>query len=113
MTSNDTFINALIGAVVTIVVSFVPLSPVVGGGVAAYLQGGDTDGGIRVGLLSGVIAVVPMVLVTFFVLSFLTFGGMPGGFVLLLFFILGFALLYVVGLSALGGYLGAYLRAER
>ncbi|ODR83044.1 hypothetical protein BG842_14770 [Haladaptatus sp. W1] len=112
MTDNNNLIHALIGAVVTLVVSFVPFSPVLGGAVAAYLGRTTPDEGLRVGAISGAIAAIPMAVVGLFVVSIISFGHMPGGFVALLFLLGMFAMLYTVGLSALGGYLGAYLADE-
>lgn len=113
------WVSALLGAVVSVVTSFVPLSPVIGGGVAGYLYAGSRKDGLRVGAVSGAIAVIPVVL-----LVALVFGGL--GFFTIVedalrtaaFFV---ALLLVVtllvvglsaGLSAVGGYLGVYVREE-
>lgn len=119
MSDGNTHINAVIGAVVTVVLSFTVFSPLLGGGVAGYLQRGDRSGGIRVGALSGAIATIP------FVLLFAVFGGFvftgsmmgpglgaPG--VISFLFVLGFvfAIVWNVGLGALGGYLGVYLATE-
>jgi len=115
---SDSTLHALIGAVVTVVFSFVPFSPVLGGGVAAYLNDADTSDGVRVGALSGLIATIPLLLLG--LLAFAIFGlfavsgpggggmgvGLGGLFVLLLVGVVAAA--YTVGLSALGGYLGAY-----
>jgi len=119
MNEGNTFVNAVIGAVVTIVLSFSGFSPILGGMVAGYLQRGDRSGGIRVGALSGGIAALP------FLLLFVVFGGflftgsmmnggmgIPGGFVVVLLFGFVFALVWSVGLSALGGYLGVYIATE-
>ncbi|MFC4358883.1 DUF5518 domain-containing protein [Halobium salinum] len=119
--SDGRLTNALIGAVVTVVLSFVPFSPVLGGAVAGYLQKRD---GARVGAVSGAMAAVPALFVT--VLGLLLFAGLavvPGddllgaqiGFVLLALLVAGVVLAYVVGLSAVGGIVGVALaeRSER
>lgn len=116
--ADDTTMNALIGGVVTIVLAFTGFSPVIGGAVAGYLNQRD---GVRVGALSGVIALVPMVLGVVFLGGFIglfsVFGGrgamMAGGLGLIAVLIMFvFAAAIVVGLSALGGYIGEYLYAE-
>jgi len=119
MSEGDTVINAVIGAVVTVVLSFTGFSPVLGGMVAGYLQRGDRSGGIRVGALSGAIAALPFLLFVFafggFVFSGSVIGGgmgVPGGFVFLLLLGFVFALFWSVGLSAIGGYLGVYIATE-
>lgn len=108
--SPNTVLNAVIGAVVTIVLSFTVVSPVLGGVAAGYLQRED---GLRVGALAGVIAALPAVLLTFLVVGFLGFGAAPV-FLGFFFIIVGIILvpIYIIGLSALGGYLGVYLRHE-
>lgn len=113
-------VNALIGAVVTVVVSFVPFSPILGGGVAGYLQHGSREEGVKVGAISGVIATIPVVLGVLLIASFFAIvpAGMGsvrfalGGLVLALvtFLVAG---VYTVGLGAVGGYLGAYLAEDR
>lgn len=52
-----------------------------------------------------------MVLIGFLFVSIFLFGGVPGGFFVFLLMLAVFALLYTMGLSALGGF-GAYLVAE-
>ena len=120
MAESNTFVNALIGAVVSVVLAFIPLSPVLGGAVAGYLQGGDEREGARIGGLSGAIAAIPLVLLAALVLAVVSFvtiapDGVGGGALILgAFFVLGllFLVLYTVGLGALGGILGVYV-AER
>jgi hypothetical protein len=127
MAEGDTLVNGAIGAVATVVLSsFVPFAPVFGGGVAGYLEGGDRSAGLRVGALAGGIALVPAILVGLLVVT-LFFGvvaggaatGAPGGvrtfgafgFVaVVLIGVLGIA--YFVGLSALGGWLGNYVKYD-
>ena len=119
MSDGDTLVNAVIGAVVTVVLSFTGFSPVLGGMVAGYLQRGDRSDGIRVGAISGAIAALPFLLLVFAFGGFLFTGSMIGGhmgaslgFVFVLLFGFVFALFWSVGLSALGGYLGVYLATE-
>lgn len=106
-------INALIGAVVSVVLSFIPLSPVIGGAVAGYLEERD---GVRIGAISGAMAAVPMMLVFGLFISVVLFGASVGGGMALLAMVGVVAMLYTVTLSALGGYVGVYLadrQAER
>jgi hypothetical protein len=118
--AQDSTMNALIGGIVTVVLSFTGFSPLIGGAVAGYLNQRD---GVRVGALSGLVAMVPVILLVAFAGTFfaavLPFSGMgpgmmTGGFIGLVFGAFLFALLvaFVVGLSALGGYIGEYLYTE-
>lgn len=118
MGEGDTLLNAVIGAVVTVVLSFTAFSPLLGGGVAGYLQRGDRAGGIRIGALSGVLAAVPLLLL-FLLVGFVFTGtmigggmGVPGRFVVVLVVGVILALVWTVGLSAIGGYLGVYIASE-
>ncbi|ELY50552.1 DUF5518 domain-containing protein [Natronococcus jeotgali] len=107
----STALNAVIGGVVGIVLSFVPLSPVLGGTVAGYLEGGDTDDGLKVGAFAGLVALLPIALVGFFVLVLLV-GGTPAAFGILGLVGLFFVAIYTVGLGALGGAIGVYVEDE-
>lgn len=119
MAEGDTLANALLGAVVSIVLSFTLVSPLLGGLLAGYLQGGDRGDGLRVGAISGVVALVPMLGFVFLVggvLGFFLVGGVPPSvgavgvaFVLV---VLVTSAAYTVGLSALGGWLGNYVRTD-
>jgi len=126
MAEGDTFVNAAIGAVVGVVLSgFVPFSPVLGGAVSGYLQGGDREGGVRIGALAGAIMLVPMLILFVVVVGpiFLAVLGMSGmgmgnmglagaiGGAFFLFALL-LGLVYTVGFAALGGWLGNYVRYE-
>jgi hypothetical protein len=120
MASGRTIVNALIGAVVGIVLSFIPFSTILGGAVAGFLEGPNERDGLLAGTLAGVITFVPIAAIGVFTIGFVGFGmgvaAVPAeGFVFVSFMILAaisFALLYTVGLSLLGGYLGAYLAQE-
>lgn len=103
-------LNAVIGAVVTLVLSFTGFSPIVGGGVAAWLQEGDKSESIRVGALSGVFALLPILMI------FIGGIGLYTGITVAIFaFVVGivFAAVFIVGLSSLGGYLVYYLLKDR
>lgn len=112
----DTITLATIGAVVTILTSFVPLSPILGGLVSGYLRESDGAGGARIGAYAGLVATIPFALLGLFLLggiaiaaAELGLGGL-GVFVgLALVFSIGVGAAYLVGLSALGGYIGVSL----
>lgn len=116
MANEKTLFNAAIGAVVTIGLSFTGVSPLLGGGVAGYLQGESPKRGARIGAISGALAVAPLFL--FGVLAMVAFGmpmgafGVPGAFelVVMLVVMLPMMALWFVGLSTLGGYIGATLK---
>ncbi len=118
MGQGDTLLNALIGAVVSVILAFLPFSTVLGGGVAGYLQKGSRNEGLRVGAISGAIALIPIFLIGsvfggFFFLSMLGLGprGLLGfGFLFLV--VLVILVVYTVALAAVGGYLGAYIANE-
>ncbi|EMA21148.1 MULTISPECIES: DUF5518 domain-containing protein [Haloarcula] len=122
MEEGDTFVNAVIGAVATALLSgFVPLAPLLGGGIAGYLEGGERDDGVRVGFLSGVIglaiSLIFFVVVFVFLAAFLAFVpealgvfGAMGLLVLALGTVMTAA--YFLGLSALGGWLGNYVKYD-
>lgn len=111
-TERSTLLNALIGAVVSVVTAFLPFSPVLGGAVAGYLERTD---GVRVGALSGVFATIPVALIVFLAAGLFFIVPDPlaaGGLFLLVALAVLFVALYTVGLSALGGVLGVYIRRE-
>lgn len=118
MAEGDTLVNALLGAVVSVVLSFLPFSPLLGGLLAGYLQDGERADGLRVGAISGLIAMIPLVglLVLFGGFVFVFLGGMPfrAGAIGAVFalFALAVVAVYTVGLSALGGWFGNYVLTE-
>lgn len=120
MGEGDTLLNAVIGAVITVVLSFTGFSPLIGGGVAGYLQRGPRKDGAKVGAIAGALAFLPFVFLLMLVVAFVGAPFAGGGFgrpglleaLVILFVVLPLFLLWNVGLGATGGYLGAYLRTE-
>ena len=119
MVRTRTLINAVIGAVISVVLSFIPASTVLGGVVAGFLEGPDERAGAIAGALAGAIMFIPFLGIGFLLAGFLSLGlagGIPIEGVFLFTFVIFsagfFVLLYTVGLSLLGGYLGSYLARE-
>lgn len=126
MAEGDTGMNALIGAIVGVVLApILPFSTVVGGAVSGYLQGDDRQEGLRVGAFAGAIMLIPILLfllllgnVFFFAAAGGAFPspsmfGLAGGFTIVIFiFAFFFGLVYVVGLAAVGGYVGNYVKTD-
>jgi hypothetical protein len=113
----NTILNAFIGGIVGVVLSFIPFSTVLGGGVAGYLEGGDSASGAKVGALAGVIAFIPLVLILGAVLFFVPVITAPGASVQLalwvsLLLIVLLAALYTIGLGLIGGVVGVYVKEE-
>ena len=107
----STLLNALIGAVATVALSFTLVSPILGGAIAGYLE---RERGARVGAISGIIASIPVVLLGLLAVGTIPMiGASPRAIGLLVVPILLLLVpLYLIGSSALGGYLGVYLRDE-
>lgn len=128
-------VHALVGAAVMVFLSWIPFVPVVGGGIAGYLEGDQpsekrsaSSRGLRVGALAGGIATIPAIIVGFLAGSFLfaswfgvgMMGGMDAGpafgvpflgFLVFAFVFVGIVV-YHVALGALGGWLGAELASN-
>ncbi|USZ66816.1 DUF5518 domain-containing protein [Halorussus salilacus] len=111
----NTLLNALIGAVVTVITApLLPFAAIFGGAAAGYLQRGDFAEGAKIGAISGAIAAVPAVLLVWLVFGFFLIGADPlfGFSVVIALVVFFFVASYLVGAGALGGALGAYLRRE-
>ena len=113
MGDGDTLLNAVIGAAVTLVTSFLPFSPVIGGAVAGYLQREDTRAGAKVGALSGLLyaAAAGLFVVPFLLFVFLG-AELPGTGLALVVGIAGLLAVISAGLGALGGVIGVYVLDE-
>lgn len=115
--------NVFIGGIAGIVLSFVPMSPLLGGGITGYLQHGTRENGLKVGAWAGVVMLVPVIFIGFLLMMFLGFGGIsatyglhmgatPIAFAFFGLLLIALSAIYTVGLSALGGYLGVYVWEE-
>lgn len=104
---------AVLGAVVAVLLSFVPFSPLAGGSVAGYLGRHGSGGAVGTGALSGFLSVAPLLSI----LAFLTVGIYTGladvqqaslGVVsaVAMCLVLLVVAIYGTGLGALGGFIG-------
>ena len=111
--ASSTSVAVLVGAAITVVTTTdVPLSPVLGGGVAGYLDAGPRRSGLRVGALVGAVAAPVLLLVgiLFLLPKYRALGAkspVPG---LGLVAVAGIG--YVLAFTTLGGYLGSYVANE-
>ncbi|MFB6139539.1 MAG: DUF5518 domain-containing protein [Halosimplex sp.] len=113
----DFWVNALIGAVVMVLLSWIPFATVVGGGIAGYLQQGTRVEGAKVGAVSGLIAAIPVFAVLGLVFGGLGLGALAGGvgvrslvFLVIMVFALAVTAVLVAATGAIGGYLGVVLQ---
>lgn len=111
----ETFVDVGWGALTTLGLSVVPFSSVAGGAVAAHRHGGGYVTGLWLGTLAGVVAMVPLLALfvpSVYVAGLLGFGIPPSspGYGVFLALVFVFFLAYTVGLSAIGGLGGAWLR---
>ncbi|MGB9987443.1 DUF5518 domain-containing protein [Salarchaeum japonicum] len=114
MAKENTLINALIGAAVTVILSFTGVSPLLGGAAAGYLQANGPQDGARVGAISGVIASLPIILVLALFSAALPFAPIEFAAlgVVAVIFVVVFAVGFTAAMSAVGGYLGGYIEEE-
>lgn len=109
--------NGLVGGVVAVLLSFLPLSTVLGGGIAGYLDRPTGRRGAGAGAIAGVVAFLPYLLVGLFLTMSpsVTLPGPELGVapVVIIASVTSFALLYAVGLSVLGSLLGGYIYDKR
>jgi hypothetical protein len=119
----DTATAVLVGTLVTVAAApLLPFAPLLGGGVGGYVAGADRTSGFQVGLLAGLVAFVLLgaLAITLTSIFFPVFTGVVLG---LPSFVEGiglavvvtavpFGVFYIVGLSTLGGWVGACVRGR-
>ncbi|MFT4946870.1 MAG: putative membrane protein [Natronomonas sp.] len=108
--------SGVIGGIVAVAVPLLPLSSVLGGAVAGYLERKADRSGTTAGIVSGVVAGLPYLLGGLY----LSFGdraipgpelGVPSA--LLVAAAAGFTIVYTVGLSVLGSFAGSCVYDRR
>lgn len=111
----STLRNGLVGGVVAILLSVLPFSTVIGGGLAGYLDRKSGHHGSGAGAVAGTVAFVPYLVVgTYLVLADVALPGpeLSVSPTLLVAGVTAFAFVYTVGLGVLGGLAGAYVRED-
>jgi hypothetical protein len=110
---------AVTGATASAVLSFIPFSALVGGGLAGYFGRQETGRSTSVGAFAGLLYTVPGIVIVLFVTVGLFFGlsaVAEAGLGVVLIAIMAFVMLlitaYGVGLGALGGFIGGRLAEE-
>lgn len=101
--------NALLGAFVTAITSFVPFSAILGGGVAGHLETADSWKGALAGALAGFLLAIPVIIIGGAIVIGFTVEGLATT-ALLAIIALTFGSGFSIGLSAIGGAAGGYLR---
>ena len=114
MVHTRTLLNAALGALIIVFFWHIPGSPLLGGSVAGFLQGGTPNEGMKAGALAGTF--VPFVAILFAGVVFAltgrsVFGRWPFGVTGML-LVMGLGVLYTVGLGAVGGYIGPTFVSE-
>lgn len=109
------FTDAGVGALVTVGLSVLPFSSILGGAIAANRHGGRYRRGLWIGCLAGIGAMIPLLVLfvpALYIAGLLGFGIPPSapGYGIFLGLVFGFFLLYTVGLSGLGGLVGIWVR---
>lgn len=107
----DLLVGAGVGALVTVFLWYIPLSPLVGGAAAGYVQGGSQEDARMAGTLSG--ALVPVVVLFAGAVAFLffgerLFGGFPFG-PLVAVGVSVVAAVYTVVFGTVGGWIGGLI----
>lgn len=106
------WILGVVGAIVNTVLSFIPFSPILGGAAASHLSTDREASGVAAGAFAGLFTIIPALVALAFVGVGL-FTGLPGSTAAaaIAALVVGalLTIAYIVGLSALGGYIGRRL----
>jgi len=106
------WVLGVVGAIVNTVLSFIPFSPILGGAAASHLSTDREASGVAAGAFAGLFTIIPALVALAFVGVGL-FTGLPGSTAAaaIAALVVGalLTIAYIVGLSALGGYIGRRL----
>jgi hypothetical protein len=105
-------LSAVAGVLTSLVLSFIPFSPALGGFVAGYLRRGTEIDGIVVGGISGLVMFAPFFLLLYLLVGVFVLSGAPtlfSGLAVALFITVG---VYTVGSAMAGGLLGGYVARQ-
>lgn len=113
----SSLLYGFVGGVVAVFLSFLPLSTVLGGGVAGYLVSNDGGHEATAGVVAGLVAFLPTLLVGMYLAASPTVS-LPGPALglspaIVVAGVTVVALVYTVGLSVLGSLGGRYLHRSR
>ena len=114
--STPHWILGVAGALISSLLSFIPLSPILGGAVAGYLNPNPESSGLGIGTTAGVFGSLPLLVVIIFTSVGLILSApseTAAAVVTAVSIVLLLILPYFVGLSAIGGYLGGWIRQLR
>lgn len=110
---------AVTGATASAVLSFIPFSAIVGGGLAGYFGRRDTGHSTSVGALAGLLYTIPGLVIVLFVALGLFFGlsavaeaGLGLVVIAMMVFLMLVIAAYGVGIGALGGFIGGRLAED-
>ena len=107
------WIVSVVGAIVGLVLAFIPFSPTIGGAVAGYLDPEYRSSGAAAGALSGIFGTLPALIIGAFG-SFGLIRGLPDDVAVPVVVVIAIALLiiavYQIALGAIGGYVGNWIR---
>jgi len=110
--SVDVLLGAAVGAVVTVIVWYIPGSPLLGGTVAGYLSDGTDTDAVRASVIAGLLVPVLVLVVAaaaFVIAGAQVLGRFPFGPTVAL-GIAAASLVYAVGFSVAGGRLSIRMR---
>ncbi|MFA9516613.1 DUF5518 domain-containing protein [Halopenitus sp. H-Gu1] len=111
--STPNWVLGVVGALIGSLLSFIPLSPILGGLAAGYLNRNPETSGLGTGTLAGVFGSLPL-FVVIVVASIGLIVSVPNETATAVVTVVSISLFlilpYFVGLSAIGGYLGGWVR---